>query len=165
MNTLIEKIIDPCSNKHQGNEQSRAANRRNMQDREQQRSQVLNLIIEHNGLSMKEVAQMMGVPFNTVSGRGTELKKFGLVEPTGEIRSGSAVLCATTRGLAPIKVTKPEEPKPEAHPIKPMSPSQVQKELEKLEALYEKGEKGMTDEMYDTGKKYIYKCLEAWMNA
>lgn len=60
--------------------------------RETQCSQVLALIREHGGLSMKEVARIMGVGFNRVSGRGTELKSAGLVRRNGQSRDGSAVL-------------------------------------------------------------------------
>jgi predicted transcriptional regulator len=95
MVTRIEMMNDICAGKHDGNEQSREANTKSMSNRDAQRAAVLRLIIENNGLSMKEVAQLMGVEFNTVSGRGSELKKMGLVEPTGEVRSGSAVLKAT----------------------------------------------------------------------
>jgi hypothetical protein len=90
----LEKDI--TANKHRGNAQSQAAHRRGRSNREAQRLQVLELIKDsYNGLSMKEVAALMDCPFNTVSGRGSELKKSGLVEPTGETRDGSAVLQAT----------------------------------------------------------------------
>ncbi|HTR27235.1 MAG TPA: hypothetical protein VMI10_24910 [Terriglobales bacterium] len=94
--TAIEKLLDPCARKHGGNEESRAANWHNLKHRPEQRHEVYALISNAGpqGLSMKEVATIMGVQLNTISGRGTELKKLGLVEPTAEVRAGSMVLRA-----------------------------------------------------------------------
>ena len=90
---------DICTNRHKDNPESIAANERNKHDRAAQRAQVLDLITSSDGLTMKEVAEIMGVQLNTISGRGTELKRDKLVAPTGEIRNGSAVLRAT--GITP----------------------------------------------------------------
>jgi predicted transcriptional regulator len=83
---------DISENKHGGNKESRNAYKRHESRLEVQRNEVLALISKHGGLSMKEVAALMDVPFNTVSGRGSELKQLGKVEKTGEVRDGSAVL-------------------------------------------------------------------------
>lgn len=86
---------DISSNKHGGNSESKQAHKRIGSRKEQQRLEVLEVISRYpDGLSMKEVAHMMGVGFNVVSGRGSELKALGRVEKTGEIRDGSAVLRA-----------------------------------------------------------------------
>lgn len=44
---------------------------------------------------MKEVAREMGVEFNTISGRGSELKSMGCLVGTGVVREGSAELTVT----------------------------------------------------------------------
>jgi hypothetical protein len=102
---------DICSNRHGGNEQSQAANNRNKQHREAQRRQVYELI-KQSPRTMKEVAEAMGVQLNTVSGRGSELKQRSLIEPTGEVRGGSAVLRAIVPQPTPVasqqKPTTPE---------------------------------------------------------
>jgi DNA-binding IclR family transcriptional regulator len=64
-----------------------------------QRAAVLALLDANpTGLSMKEIAAQLGVQFNRISGRGTELKYQKLVATTGELRDGSAVLVATGKG-------------------------------------------------------------------
>jgi hypothetical protein len=79
--------------RHHGNPESNAAFSHGASTRENDRQQVLELIQECPR-SMKEVARMMGKGFNAVAGRGSELKALGLVEKTGEVRAGSAVLRA-----------------------------------------------------------------------
>jgi len=92
---------DITANKHHGNEESREANERANYGKEQQRMEVLECISRFpGGCTMKEVAAMMGKPFNAVSGRGSELKKAGQVEKTGETRDGSAVLRVVSRILS-----------------------------------------------------------------
>jgi hypothetical protein len=88
--------FDISERKHHGNPESAAANEKNLIGRNSQRQQVYDIIANSpNGLSMKEVSQIMGVGFNRIAGRGTELRVAGWVVRTGEIRSGSAVLKAT----------------------------------------------------------------------
>jgi hypothetical protein len=88
--------FDICENKHHGNPESTVANVRNLHHRANQRQEVYDLIAASpDGLSMKEVSQIMGVGFNRIAGRGTELRVDGWVVKTGEIRAGSAVLKAT----------------------------------------------------------------------
>jgi len=71
-----------------------AANQKNLHSRASQREQVYEIIAAHSptGISMKEVARLMGKPFHTVVPRGTELKASGLVCKTGEVEDGSAML-------------------------------------------------------------------------
>jgi hypothetical protein len=161
--TEIEKIVDICATKHGGNEQSRAANRKNRNSREAQRMRVFELIKDsYNGLSMKEVAEIMDVQLNTISGRGSSLKQLGLVEPTGEVRNGSAVLQATSKVFAPVVEPTAPEPEPLREPVKPMSPAQVNRELDKLDSIYE--HHTLTDEQYDKAKTRIMAAFEAWFN-
>jgi hypothetical protein len=157
----MKNDFDICSGKHGGNEQSRKANNRNMQHRTAQRLAVLELIKDSpNGLSMKEVADLMNTQFSTVSGRGSELKKFGLVEPTGEVREGSAVLQATRRVFQPIVVTK-VQPAPEPkEDIKPITPAEAQRQFKALEDLFE--HTSLSNEGYDNAKARIYRALGLW---
>jgi predicted transcriptional regulator len=93
MQLEIDKVLDICSGRHQGNAESRFANYRSLGNRASQRQMVLNLI-RQTPRSMKQIAAICGVPFNTISGRGSELKKLGLVEETGIVVHGSMVLRA-----------------------------------------------------------------------
>lgn len=88
-----DKVVDICSSRHAGNEESRAANQRALSNRASQRAEVLALI-RQTPRSMKQVAEIMGVQLNVVSGRASELKKLGLIEPTGIRLNGSMVLRA-----------------------------------------------------------------------
>jgi hypothetical protein len=85
---------DITANRHGGNEQSIEANRLNRLGRECDRREIYRLICKRPR-TIKECASEMGREFNTVSGRGTELLKLGLVRRTGEIRDGAAVLMGT----------------------------------------------------------------------
>jgi len=87
-------IRDVTWNKHGGNPESNRAYDLGTSTRENDRLEVLRLIQERPR-SMKEIAALMGKGFNAVAGRGSELKALGLVQKTGEIRDGSAVLRAT----------------------------------------------------------------------
>jgi DNA-binding transcriptional ArsR family regulator len=144
--------FDICGRKNGGNEQSRVANQKNSKGRVEQRLRVMELIKDSpDGLSMKEVARAMDVEFCTVSGRGTDLKRMGLVEPSGEIREGSAVLVPASKLFA-----KPQE----AVSVKGLSPVQTDKELASLQSLYEQTE--LTSVQYDAAKRRIWAGLEAW---
>jgi hypothetical protein len=161
--TQIEKLLDPCARKHGGNEQSREANRKNRHNRSEQRAEVLRLITEAGdaGLSMKEVANLMSTQFSSVSGRGSELKTMEVVEPTGEIRAGSAVLRATGYvGLPKAKHEPLPEPVKAKAIVKPLSPSQAKKELADLEFLYEHS--SIETDTYDAAKKAIYDSIDVW---
>jgi predicted transcriptional regulator len=69
------------------------------------RRQVLSIIRSYpGGITMKEVAAAMGVGFNTVSGRGGELIKSGLVAAAGYKRAGSEVLQATPAQMSLLEV-------------------------------------------------------------
>jgi hypothetical protein len=157
----MENTFDICSSKHGDNPQSVAANKKNLNHRTIQRLKVLELIKDaENGLSMKEVARIMDTQFSSVSGRGSELKRFGLVEETGEVREGSAVLKATSRVFQPIVVSR-VQPAPEPkEDIKPITPAEAQKQLKSLEDLYE--HTSLTNEDYDAAKARIYRALGKW---
>lgn len=141
-----DKVVDVCSGRHQGNEQSRAANLYSLTGRTEQRQCVLNLIRNagSEGMTMKEVAATMGVQLNTVSGRGSELKKLELVRETGSVRAGSAVLVISDGRSTPDEVAaylnaKPEPVEPKKKPLRPMSPTTAKKERAAVKELYEGG--------------------------
>ena len=155
--TQIELMVDPCARKHGGNEQSREANKKNLKRREAQRMAVLEHITNAgtHGMSMKEVAKAMSTQFSSVSGRGTELKRLGMVEENGEVREGSAVLVAT----GTVRIPKPEPDKPKKE-LKPLSPSQARRELAELEWMYE--HTAISTESYDSAKARIWLSIELW---
>jgi len=157
--TQIELMVDPCARKHGGNEQSREANKKNLKRREAQRMAVLEHITKAgtHGMSMKEVAKAMNTQFSSVSGRGTELKRLGMVEESGEAREGSAVLVAT----GTVRIPKPEPLQPKKE-LKPLSPSQARKELEHLEWMYE--HTSISSDAFDAAKARIFTRIELWGN-
>ena len=94
-NWLEQTDIDISEHKHHGNVHSHEAWLRNAGRWSEDRQACLNLIAEQPRTA-KECAELMGKPFNSVSGRFSELKLLGLVKPTGEKRNGSAVLRVCT---------------------------------------------------------------------
>jgi predicted ArsR family transcriptional regulator len=56
------------------------------------RAEILHLLRTYGGLTMKEIAAHLGVQFNRISGRGTELKRERLIKATNERRLNSRVL-------------------------------------------------------------------------
>jgi predicted transcriptional regulator len=89
----------------QGNSNSRAIYEAIEPTMPLRRRQVLTIIrCRPAGITMKEVAAAMGVGFNTVSGRGGELIKAGLVTAAGYKRAGSEVLRATPAQMSLLEV-------------------------------------------------------------
>lgn len=80
---------DICIKKHQGNQQSRSANK--LVKKDYDRAEVLAYIIEHGKAHLKQVARAMGKFPNQISGRFTELKAENIIEDTGERDEGCAV--------------------------------------------------------------------------
>jgi hypothetical protein len=86
---------DICKRKHGGNPQSVQANRRVQKERD--RDTVLNLVAMAGpeGRTLDEVAAILDVAPNRISGRFTELKKDGKLIPTGctrNTRTGSPAM-------------------------------------------------------------------------
>ena len=77
---------DICKNRHGGNPQSVQANWRVQKERD--RDAVLNLVAEAGeaGRTLDEVAAIMDVGANRISGRFTELRKAGRLMTTGSTR-------------------------------------------------------------------------------
>jgi predicted transcriptional regulator len=90
---------------NQGNNNSRAIYEAIEPTMPLRRRQVLTIIRSSpGGITMKEVAAAMRVEFNTVSGRGGELIKAGLVMAAGYKRAGSEVLQAAPAQMSLLEV-------------------------------------------------------------
>jgi len=83
-------LDDVCVRKHRGNKESREANP-SAKTKIRMRQYVLHYL-KPKPQTSKELAQMMMKPLNAISGRISELKAMGLIEPTGERRRKCAVL-------------------------------------------------------------------------
>ena len=89
-------IDDICSNRHQGNKNSRLAN---PSSRSKRRSQlaVLEVIQRTGGATLKEIAAELGTLPNCISGRITELKRSGSIITRGR-RGGCGINSITGIG-------------------------------------------------------------------
>ncbi len=93
MNTNTKYNFDICFKKHKDNKQSNQAHFRLIPFKLTIRRKILALLKDHEieGLTGLELSQSLNKPFNTFSGRLSELKKEGLVIEKG-VREGSAIL-------------------------------------------------------------------------
>lgn len=82
---------DITANKHKGNAQSKAAYERIAEGLSDARAEVLCVIgrAGSQGMTCKEAAAELGVGMNVISGRFSELKAWGHIVKTGDIRDGS----------------------------------------------------------------------------
>src|SRR5579864_6670866 len=85
---------DPTRHKHHGNRESRAAWEQVLRKLTESQESVLEVIhnVHPEPITPKEIANVMGKPLHSVSGRCTELKEQGLVEPSDVVRNGSRAL-------------------------------------------------------------------------
>lgn len=83
-------IEDICQQKHKGNKSSQAANP-HRQSKAKMKEEILALL-RHNNLTGKQIAELLNVPFNAISGRFSELKASGDIEATCDRIEGSCVL-------------------------------------------------------------------------
>lgn len=89
---LFDEWQDVCQNKHQGNEQSTQAFQTKVKPTLRQRQiEVLQAINNagNQGLTCKELAKAWQIGMNAISGRFSELKRLGEIEPAGSSRQGS----------------------------------------------------------------------------
>jgi chromosome segregation and condensation protein ScpB len=89
---------DPTRHKHHGNRESRAAWEKVLLKLTESQEDVL-LIIQGaypEPITPKEIANVMGKPLHSISGRCTELKEQGLVEPSDIVHNGSRALRLAT---------------------------------------------------------------------
>lgn len=93
MSTQPAFNFDITYRKHGGNEESVAANPSVESKRESHREILKVLrVAGASGQTAKEIAAYFQKPLHKISGRLSELKEMGQIEPTGERRNGSAVL-------------------------------------------------------------------------
>lgn len=71
---------DICANRHGGNAESVAANKRT--DKERDAGRIIYLLNECGDFTCEEVSNHLGMRYTTVSARMSELKRDGLIEPT-----------------------------------------------------------------------------------
>lgn len=83
-------LDDICETRHRGNAESGAANPTRAA-KQVQRFEVWNIIAQHDGITSKEIADILGRPLNCISGRISELKAQKLVTADGR-RDGCAIL-------------------------------------------------------------------------
>lgn len=86
---MLDSIDDVCYNRHQGNEQSVAANK--AANKENDRAFILKYITDNGTAHLKQIASAMNKQVNQISGRISELKFDGLIEDTGYRRDGCTV--------------------------------------------------------------------------
>lgn len=82
--------VDICSNRHKGNDESRAANP-SQEAKRASHERILELLGWGHKTS-KELAEAMHTPLHAISGRCSELKALGKIEPTGTRREGAMEL-------------------------------------------------------------------------
>jgi DNA-binding transcriptional ArsR family regulator len=84
---------DICRNRHRDNKESRDANPSDESKKDKYKT-ILDLLEIYSacGLTSKEISGLTDKSLNAISGRLSELKAMGLIEPTGERREGAAVL-------------------------------------------------------------------------
>lgn len=84
-------IWDICQRRHKGNVASKAANPKQSHKKEMH-EKILELLRVNQRLTAKELAIMIGKPFNAISGRFSELKALKQIRGTGIRRDGSELL-------------------------------------------------------------------------
>lgn len=82
--------FDICRNRHRGSPESVAANP-SQEHKRQSHERILALLVQKK-MTGKEIADAMNVPFNTISGRCSEMKALKLIRKTGVRRDGAAEL-------------------------------------------------------------------------
>lgn len=90
---MSDSLFDICENRHRGNPESRRSFERVRDSLPEKRRRVLEIIKAFGpaGATGKEVAAYLGVEFNTISGRLSELKRDGMIVRTGQQRDSCAV--------------------------------------------------------------------------
>lgn len=93
MNTNTKYNSDICLLKHRDNKQSNQAHLKLVPFKIKMKDKIMALIDmqKERGITGLELSQSLNKPFNTFSGRLSELKKEGLVIERGT-RNGSAIL-------------------------------------------------------------------------
>lgn len=91
MNLQALLPFDVSAGKHRGNKQSKAANPTGISKTEI-REQVMWVLLHYGPSTCKEISERLNKPMHKVSGRISELKALGMVEPTGFVRNKGGVV-------------------------------------------------------------------------
>jgi hypothetical protein len=91
-----EAYLDVCAQKHGGNPESVAANRRASEKKFTLRTAIYMYLRldKPRGATCKEMAAHFIKPMHAISGRISELKAMGMIIATDELRDGGRVLVA-----------------------------------------------------------------------
>ena len=76
---MMQTSNDICYNRHGGNEQSKAANKRVR--KETDRGAIINYLQEFKTGTSKQIAEHLGKQLNKISGRFTSLKNDNIIVP------------------------------------------------------------------------------------
>ena len=76
---MMQSSNDVCYNRHKGNEQSKVANKR--VQKENDKLKIVKYLQEFSTGTLKEIANYLDKQLNQISGRLTELKSDGIIEP------------------------------------------------------------------------------------
>lgn len=90
-------LFDVCARKHKGNAESAAANRRVNKQRD--REKVFAACSLRGGTTCRELATLLGVGMNQISGRFSELKRDNRIKRIGT-RDGCGVYVVTQQEAA-----------------------------------------------------------------
>jgi predicted HTH transcriptional regulator len=64
----------------------------------QKQQQIIDLLNEHGAMTQGQIAQRLGVPHHTISGRFGDLERLGRIEKTGErVPNAAGILCNVYR--------------------------------------------------------------------
>jgi biotin operon repressor len=80
-------MFDICANRHKGNPESAAANRRIAPHKSTQRERVLTIIRDNTPISCEQIHVRFGIRYTAVSARISELKKSGDVIKVGTTKT------------------------------------------------------------------------------
>jgi predicted Rossmann fold nucleotide-binding protein DprA/Smf involved in DNA uptake len=79
-------MSDVCANKHGGNEESNAANKKVDPFKAAMRELIYQAVVKRGPSTADEIVTYLGMPYQTVSGRFSDLKIEGRLVRTGERR-------------------------------------------------------------------------------
>ncbi len=99
--TFLTEVVDICARKHKGNEQSTQAFRNAVKHRAtEQQQRVLKCLRDRpEGLIAEEIAAILGVTVNMISGRCSELKRDGKIYKSGTRKTRSGCSAAILKAF------------------------------------------------------------------
>lgn len=96
---------DVCASRHRGSKESEVANERVSPSKAELRYRIVRWFFEHGPATCEQASIALGIRYSSMSARISELKRDGLLVPTGEHcktsgGSPAAVLKAVLRGAS-----------------------------------------------------------------